>query len=257
MLTDKTTCKTGLSAGCSRAFTLIELLVVISIIAVLAAMLLPAVGTVREMARKTVCMNNQRQVMMATIAYCGENEGITPPIDGSYKPASGAQPEYPGQIARSPPLMLLYWEFLPPENIIGTPTTNGPTLYHNAYLRWPGVLSCPSVNPGTATNTWFFGTRWGGPPAGISEPLGDRGGSLRLQGLSPIVPHLAEVCAMDNPIRAGYWPPTSWGITSPGPRLTHRGQCNVSYKDGRTTSRSKAQLINEDKLGQWNIWSPP
>jgi prepilin-type N-terminal cleavage/methylation domain-containing protein len=256
MLSGKKFRMTGISAVCNRAFTLIELLVVISIIAVLAAMLLPAVGTVREMARKSVCMNNQRQVMLATIAYCGENEGITPPVDGGYQAASPTQPEYPAQIARSPPLMLLYWEFLPPENIVGTPVSNGPTLYHNAYFRWPGLLSCPSVNPGTATNTWFFGTRWGSP-TGVTEGQVNRGGSQRLAAMSPTVPHLAEVCAMDNPLKAGYWPPSSWGADWPGPRLTHRGQCNVTYKDGRTASRSRTQLMNEDRLSQWNMWSPP
>jgi prepilin-type N-terminal cleavage/methylation domain-containing protein len=240
---------------CGSAFTLIELLVVISIIAVLAAMLLPAVGTVREMARKSVCMNNQRQVMLATIAYCGENEGVTPPVDGQPQAATGTQPAYPGDIARSPPLMLMYWEFLPPDIIVGTPTASPPIAWANAYVRWPNIISCPSVNPGTATNSWYYGTRWG-TPAGVTEGVQvTRGGSMRLSAISPVVPHLAEVCAMDNPLKAGYWPP--WGGTWPGPRLTHRGQCNVSYKDGRTASRSKAQLINEDKLGAWNMWSSP
>ena len=49
----------------SSGFTLIELLVVMSIIAILAAMLMPAVNAVRETARKIECTNNMRNVAIA------------------------------------------------------------------------------------------------------------------------------------------------------------------------------------------------
>lgn len=59
-----------------RAFTLIELLVVISIIAVLASMLLPAITLVRGAAKKTVCGNNMRQVYLGIVAYTADWDGI-------------------------------------------------------------------------------------------------------------------------------------------------------------------------------------
>ena len=57
-----------------QGFTLIELLVVISIIAILAGMLLPAINMVREGARKANCGNNQRQIVLGMTVYANDND---------------------------------------------------------------------------------------------------------------------------------------------------------------------------------------
>ena len=63
-----------------RAFTLIELLVVIAIIAILAALLLPVLSAAKKRARAIECLNNMKQIMLATKLYVDDNREVMIPL---------------------------------------------------------------------------------------------------------------------------------------------------------------------------------
>ena len=131
--------KTARSNRCS-AFTLVELLIVVGIIAVLIAMLLPALSKVREQGRQVACMANLRQLGAAMIAYAADNDGYLP-ATARNQPDKSA-PAYPAND-------WLFWQ----SNLNRGPAAypNGDEINHSALGKYLGlnptslsVLRCPS-----------------------------------------------------------------------------------------------------------------
>ena len=83
--------------GTRYGFTLIELLVVIAVIAILMALLLPALSRAREQGKRAVCLNNTKTLAMGWMMYCEDHAGNMPaaqatPDDGWVLNPSGNRP---------------------------------------------------------------------------------------------------------------------------------------------------------------------
>lgn len=83
----------------ARGFTLVELLVVISIIAILIAIVLPALAGARSTTRTAICLSNQRQQINAWTIAMGENKGVIPYITSGPGPNTPRRMFWTGLLA--------------------------------------------------------------------------------------------------------------------------------------------------------------
>ncbi|MBF0244992.1 MAG: prepilin-type N-terminal cleavage/methylation domain-containing protein [Planctomycetes bacterium] len=71
-----------------RIFTLVELLVVIAIIGILAGLLMPSLSRALEQARRTLCLSDKKELVVATTLYCGDNRDYFPHRTLDFKAAN-------------------------------------------------------------------------------------------------------------------------------------------------------------------------
>ena len=111
-------CRAALRGG----FTLIELLVVIAIIAILASLLLPALGKAKEKSKGASCLNNLHQISLATVMYAADSRDEIVLLAMNGAAPSGA--------------------FFPGPDVTWWPDTLRP------YMHTTNVIACPSVTSG-------------------------------------------------------------------------------------------------------------
>ncbi len=253
-------------AASNRGFTLIELLVVIGIIAILAAILLPALGRARQQALSVQCVNNLRQLFLANTMYANENGGrycaAAPDINVGF----GGRTRWHGVRATA-------------DNTTDFDPKKGPL---SEYLPDARVKECPVFTEfrrsGEVPNAFESGTGGYGynkayiggtdylnpfPESCRATTLDGRVGNpgetiMFADAAMPQEGYLVEYSFVEPP----YFPTVGnphgeadWGFSSPSIHFRHNGRANILWCDGHITSEKWewAPLTNIYN-GNNNLW---
>lgn len=234
----------GLVRGGS-GFTLVELLVVIGIIAMLMAMLLPALNRARQQAQSSVCANNVRQLVMSCFNYANDYDGYWPPAH--YNMWTKNLHRWHGE-----------------RNAMNEPFDFSRSILKR-YLQVEQIKKCPVFEPtmsggfeeaagGYGYNAAFIGSStglqeyWGVPmsvlewerrvdnvPAKISQirraseklVFADAAMGQKVGGAFSLI----EYSFIEAPLN-------EWGASSPSLHFRHNGRANVGFADGHVSSEA-------------------
>ncbi len=249
-----------------RGFTLIELLVVIAIIAMLLAILMPALGKVKEKAREVVCRSNCKQWGLIATLFTGDNDDKMPDYGSAANPSQvwvniyreyyqdpsirfcpsavkeGTEEYSFGSVARKKGGKLLAWQ----------------QEYTGSFSDWP------MDNGSYAINSWT-----GNPESGTSRDknYGEYFFRKMFQKSASKLTFLLDGATLGlNPIESdGNNAPESDGDWTPGwvnsmKRVCldrHNGKINVAFLDGTVRSVGLKELWSLKWSRQWDTQAGP
>ncbi len=247
-----------------KRFTLIELLVVIAIIAILAAILLPALGRAKELAKKAQCSGNLKQGIQAVLIYGQNNDNWIVTEDPNYQ---------------------AWWRFSKEmHELLGFEATeyegglNGWVYYYDIWPERRKVTMCPSAI--FSDMSWGGGTSYGAPTLYpysdyedykcefVYTDLPGSRGALNMVKLDKVPSPTAYVLIADSCYTENFNEEDAyrkiggpvhifdrnWSSAGGAPTLAmsarHNGVANIAFVDGHVDdSKDSAGLWENSKIG--------